>query len=154
MKLLTELFEYQKKAVEKLSRVKVGALYMEMGTGKTRTALELAQMRLEAGKVKQILWLCPFSVQKDLPELLSEHAEDFESQIRIAGIESLSNSLRIACELLDYATSNPTFLIVDESLLVKYILSKGYTMYDDHVFCHADYDAIYGLSVDSRWYEV
>lgn len=119
MKLTTELFDYQRAAVDKLLHVKVGALYMEMGTGKTRTALELVQRRIEAGKVKQVLWLCPYSVQKDLPELLHEHAEEFEEQIRIAGIESLSGSLRLNRELREYVLSAPTYLIVDESLLVK-----------------------------------
>lgn len=119
MRLLTELYPYQQAAVEKLSKVKVGALYMEMGTGKTRTALELIQRRLEAGKVRQVLWLCPFSVSRDLPELLAEHAADFERQIRIAGIESLSSSTRLWTELRDYVKASPTYLVVDESLLVK-----------------------------------
>lgn len=119
MRLLTDLYDYQAQAVDKLSRVKVGALYMEMGTGKTRTALELIQRRLQAGKVQQALWMCPYSVSRDLPELLAEHAEDFESVIRIAGIESLSNSTRIYGELLCYVRRKPTFLVVDESLLVK-----------------------------------
>ena len=119
MKLITKLFPYQEEAVQKLSKVKVGALYMEMGTGKTRTALELIQRRLETGKVSQVLWLCPYSVTKDLPELLSEHAEGFEEQIKIAVIESLSNSDRIYLELIQYVQSAPTFLVVDESLLVK-----------------------------------
>ena len=119
MRLLTELYPYQREAVEKLSKVKVGALYMEMGTGKTRTALELIQRRLEAGKVSQVLWLCPFSVSRDLPELLAEHAEGFEDQIRIAGIESLSSSTRLWAQLRDYVQAAPTYLVVDESLLVK-----------------------------------
>jgi len=54
MQLKTKLYEHQKKAVEKLQRIKVGALYMEMGTGKTRTALELAAKRYNAGKVGRI----------------------------------------------------------------------------------------------------
>ena len=119
MKLTTELYDYQSQAVDKLMRVKVGALYMEMGTGKTRTALELIQRRLQAGKVCQVLWLCPYSVSRDLPELLSEHAEGAENIIRVAGIESLSNSTRIYDQLLRYVCSAPTFLVIDESLLVK-----------------------------------
>lgn len=119
MKLITELFPYQRAAVEKLAKVKVGALYMEMGTGKTRTALELIRRRLDAGKVRQVLWLCPYSVQRDLPELLGEHAEGFDEVIRIAGIESLSGSLRLWQELMDYVQAAPTYLVVDESLLVK-----------------------------------
>jgi SNF2 family DNA or RNA helicase len=119
MRLITSLFDYQRAAVDKLLHVKVGALYMEMGTGKTRTALELIQARLDAGKVKQVLWLCPYSVQCDLPELLSEHAEAFEEQIKIAGIESLSSSMRLNAELRVYVQQAPTYLVVDESLLVK-----------------------------------
>lgn len=119
MKLTTQLFDYQRAAVDKLLHVKVGALYMEMGTGKTRTALELIHRRLEAGKVKQVLWLCPFSVQRDLPELLNEHAEEFENEIRIAGIESLSSSVRLNRELREYIAKAETYLVVDESLLVK-----------------------------------
>ena len=119
MKLLTELFPYQRDAADKLSHVKVGALYMEMGTGKTRTALEIIQRRHEAGKVTQVLWLCPYSVVNDLPELLAEHVEDFLPICRICGIESLSNSNRIYNELLLYVSLAPTHLVVDESLLVK-----------------------------------
>lgn len=119
MRLITDLYGYQRAAVEKLSHVKVGALYMEMGTGKTRTALELIQRRLETGKVRQVLWLCPYSVQRDLPELLAEHAQGFEPEIRIAGIESLSGSLRLWREMMEYVQAAPTYLVVDESLLVK-----------------------------------
>ena len=86
MKLLTDLYDYQREAVEKLSHVKVGALYMEMGTGKTRTALELIRRRLAAGKVSQVLWLCPYSVSRGLPELLREPASGWEGEIRNPGM--------------------------------------------------------------------
>lgn len=119
MTLKTELYPYQNEAVKKLTNVKIGALYMEMGTGKTRTALELIKIRLDAAKVKQVLWLCPFSCVKDLPELLSEHVSDFLHICKIVGIESLSTSVRINEELDKYVSSAPTYLIVDESLLVK-----------------------------------
>jgi hypothetical protein len=36
------LFDNQIAAIEKLSRLKVGALFMEPGTGKTRTAREFS----------------------------------------------------------------------------------------------------------------
>ena len=50
MHLKTTLYDYQRKAADKLSNLRVGALYLDMGTGKTRVALELAQRRLTAGK--------------------------------------------------------------------------------------------------------
>ena len=46
MKFKTELLDHQRKAVDKLKKLKVGALFMEQGTGKTRTALELINIRL------------------------------------------------------------------------------------------------------------
>ena len=33
MRLITEMYSHQIKAVEKLKRIKIGAAYMEMGTG-------------------------------------------------------------------------------------------------------------------------
>ena len=45
MNLKTEIFDYQNKAVEKLLPIRVGALFMEMGTGKTRTAIEIVHKR-------------------------------------------------------------------------------------------------------------
>lgn len=119
MRLITELYQHQREAADKLERVKVGALYMEMGTGKTRTALELISRRLDTGKVRQVLWLCPYSIVPDMPELLEEHAEGAMEVCRLCGIESLSNSLRIYRDLLEYVEAAPTYLVVDESLLVK-----------------------------------
>ena len=54
MELLTPLLPHQRPAVEKLRTIKVGALYMEMGTGKTRTALDLIAQRL--GVLPRIIW--------------------------------------------------------------------------------------------------
>ena len=39
-KLTTTAYAHQRAAIEKLSQLKVGALFMDMGTGKPRTALE------------------------------------------------------------------------------------------------------------------
>ena len=54
----------------KIEKVKVGALFMEQGTGKTITALELCRLRLKAGKVTHILWLCPCSTKQNLKDEL------------------------------------------------------------------------------------
>ena len=117
----TELFQYQHEAVEKLLPLRIGALYMEMGTGKTRTALELIQRRLDAGKLRRVLWLCPCSVKDNLAADLDKHAEDWREVIRIEGIESLSASDRLYLELLK---SDFQMAIVDESNLVKNFFAK------------------------------
>ena len=65
MEFLTDLLPHQVSAVDKLKKLKVGALFMEQGTGKTRTALELVQIRLNKGKIDHVLWLCPCSVKEN-----------------------------------------------------------------------------------------
>lgn len=120
MTFVTELYEHQRKAVEKLSGIKVGALYMEMGTGKTRTALELIARRIHAGKVDHVLWLCPCSVKKTIERDISKHLghEDL-SLFDICGLETLSSSTRENVRLLQLVQSKRCFLVVDESNLVK-----------------------------------
>ena len=119
MKLLTELLPHQREAVTKLSKIKVGALYLEQGTGKTRTTLSLIQPRLEKGKVDVILWLCPCSVKKNLKEDLAYHCGEMPEEIVVRGIESLSSSDRLYMMLLRLVTTHRVFLVVDESNLVK-----------------------------------
>ena len=119
MKFLTDLYNYQKKAVDKLSKIKVGALYMEQGTGKTRTALELINLRLAADKVNAVLWMCPCSVKNNLKEDIIRHLGYIPRNLIIKGIESLSNSDRLYLQLLEMVKQYRTYLIVDESNLVK-----------------------------------
>lgn len=123
MKIKTSLLPYQEEGVKKLLPLRVGALYMEMGTGKTRTALELIQKRLEKGKIQKVLWLCPCSVKENIKADLEKHSEGWEQVIRIEGIESLSQSDRLYLKLMKYVTQK-TMVIVDESNLVKNFFAK------------------------------
>ena len=123
MKIKTSLLPYQEEGVKKLLPLRVGALYMEMGTGKTRTALEIIAKRLEKKKIDKVLWLCPCSVKANIKADLEKHSEGWEQVIRIAGIESLSQSDRLYLKLMKYV--NPkTMVIVDESNLVKNFFAK------------------------------
>lgn len=121
MILKTKLYKYQSKAVDKLSKLKVGALYMEQGTGKTRTALEIIKNKMSKGKVEVVLWLCPCSVKNNLREDIEKHTgqKPSENNIIIKGIESLSNSDRLYLQLLELVKNYKVYLIVDESNLVK-----------------------------------
>ena len=117
MTLRTALYPHQAQAVDKLLGLRIGALYMEMGTGKTRTALEFIHRRLTAGKIRRVLWLCPCSVKGNLLRDIDKHAEN-AACIRVEGIESLSGSARLAADLHAWCGED-TMLIVDESNLVK-----------------------------------
>ena len=120
MEIITDLYEHQKKAIEKLKKIKVGALYMEQGTGKTRTALELIKIKLDARKIDKILWLCPCSVKENLRRDIIKHTgNDQKELITICGIETLSSSLKWNLKLLEFVEKNNVYLIVDESNLVK-----------------------------------
>ena len=114
------LLPHQEKAVEKLKGIKVGALFMEQGTGKTITAATLCDMRISKGKVDRILWLCPCSVKENLKvELEKQCTDDFLEKVIICGIETLSSSIRANIRLLELVTTYRVFLVVDESLLIK-----------------------------------
>ena len=91
---------------------------MEMGTGKTRTALELINIRLEDEKVDHVLWLCPCSVKENLRRDIIKHAGSTQG-ITVCGIETLSSSIRENVRLLKLVQSKRVFLVVDESNLVK-----------------------------------
>lgn len=120
--MLTELYPHQQKAVNKLIHLKVGALYMEQGTGKTRTTLELIERRLKAGKADCALWLCPCSTKKNLREDIEYHTgkeSKLSRNIVIRGIESLSSSDRLYLQLRELVSTHQVYLIVDESTLVK-----------------------------------
>ena len=118
MYLKNQLYPYQKQAVEKLKKVKVGALFMEQGTGKTITALELIRLRLERKKVNKVIWLCPCSAKSNTKEELRKHIDlEFLSYIVICGIETLSNSTQTLFYLNDITKKYNCFFVVDESLL-------------------------------------
>lgn len=109
---------HQQACVDKLMRLKVSALYMEMGTGKTRCIIEMAYHRLQAGKITHVVWLCPCSVKKSLEYELKKHISD-ASFVTICGIETLSSSDRAFLELRDLIQKEKVYFIVDESNLVK-----------------------------------
>ena len=116
---MTNLLPYQEQAVEKLKGLKVGALYMEQGTGKTRTALEIVKTRLNAGKCDVVLWLCPCSVKQNLREDIIKHLGEFPDSILIKGIESISSSDKLTALLYELVQAHTVMLIVDESNMVK-----------------------------------
>lgn len=105
----------QELAFEKLSKLKVGALFMEMGTGKTKVALDLINSK--AHKVDYVLWICPFSIKN---EIEAERLKWYPGiDLEIIGVESIGSSDRIYLEILEKCKNNKTFIVVDESLKIK-----------------------------------
>lgn len=131
MRLLTSLMPHQESAADKLAPLRVGALFMDMGTGKSRTAIELAYRR--AGRCRRVLWFVPVSLIETTRREVLKHVADttvraFKESTRlgkipeahwyIIGIESMSTSRRTllaAASLVD----DSTMMIVDESSYIK-----------------------------------
>lgn len=103
----------QVKAIDKLNAVKCGALFMEAGTGKTRSALTL----IKNTDTDYILWFTPFQTKENLQAEINKWGG---LDCDIVGIESIQNSDRIYLELTHkLEQSKKAFIVVDESLKIK-----------------------------------
>lgn len=110
----------QELAFEKLSKLKVGALFMEMGTGKTKVALDLINSKLH--KVDYVLWICPCSIKNEIEAERLKWYPDL--QLDIVGVESISQSDRIYLETFKKVVNSKCFIVVDESLKIKNLTAK------------------------------
>ena len=132
----TALLHHQVEATAKLLPSRVGALFMEMGTGKSRTAIELARIRQTKNKIDCVVWFCPVSLKRHIRREIIKHTNCTEKDIYlfddkttedsvsqncqwyIIGIESISSSNRTlysAVQIID----ERTMVIVDESTYIK-----------------------------------
>ena len=93
---------------------------MEMGTGKTKVALDLINSK--SNKIDYILWICPFSIKN---EIIKERDKWYPSmKIDVVGCETIGSSDRTYLEILKKVTTSKTFIVVDESLKIKNINAK------------------------------
>lgn len=129
---LTDLLPHQVPAVEKLLPIKLGALFMDMGTGKTRCAIELAVRR--QARTSKVVWFCPVSLKLTIATEIRKHSAGEDIYIfddttsayslpdafwYIVGIESMSQSDRVVLAV-DRLVDSDTFVIVDESSYIKW----------------------------------
>lgn len=129
----TSLLKHQQLAVRKLERLKVGALFMEMGTGKTRTYLELGMNKIMKEKAERLVILCPVSalyhtadeVRKHTHAGISVHTGCYSEPIRqvnIIGIESMSTSISALNKLSEMMKG--AVCVLDESHMLKNLDAK------------------------------
>ena len=105
----------QNKAKNHLEGWKVGALFMEAGTGKTRVALEI----VNGSPCDAVVWIGPLrTIQNTKDEVVKWGG--FRMPVFYCGIESIQASDRIYMNLLEEIMmfENP-FVVVDESLKIK-----------------------------------
>lgn len=129
----TALYSWQQRAVDKLLPARVAGLIMDMGTGKTRTAIEFA--RLRQAKISRVVWFCPVSLKETAEQEIRKHTDCQPCDIltfnertgqkhlperfwNIIGLESMSSSDRVTMAAASLIDEN-TFVIVDESSYIK-----------------------------------
>lgn len=124
---------HQLAASDKLQALRVGALFQDPGTGKTRTAIELAARRQH--RIHRVVWLAPVAAKETIRHEILKHttcaAGDvnvFSDRTRsdrlpqafwhVIGLESLSSSDRTtlaAHALID----DRTLVVADESDMLR-----------------------------------
>lgn len=110
----------QRTAIDKLREWKVGALFMEPGTGKTRVALSLVNSTECTG----VYWLGPLRTL-DSVKAEADKWGGFRAPVTYRGVESIGASERIYLELYEHIKSEPSpFIVVDESLKIKNARAK------------------------------
>lgn len=121
LKTIPSLTYGQNKAKEHLSDWKVGALFMEAGTGKTRVAVEIVRR----SPCDACFWIGPLNTirtRNGVPSVADEVElwGGFGIPTYYTGIESIQSSDRLWLDLLDTISEyrNP-FVVVDESLKIK-----------------------------------
>jgi len=109
----------QQEAFEKFSNLKVGALFMKQGTGKTRVAIEL----IKSTDCDFVLFLCPFSTKYNLKAEIDKWG--LERPFEIVGYETLSSSDRTYLRLMALQKQyHKIFIVADESVFIKNHTSK------------------------------
>lgn len=130
----TSLMPHQVPAVDKMLPTRVGGLFMDMGTGKTRVAIELMARRQQ--RIRRAIVYCPVSLKETWAAEIAKHTDCPETAVNvfddktngrnlprdtfwhIIGIESVSSSNRVAVAAHDLTTTE-TAVIVDESSYIK-----------------------------------
>jgi len=117
---MNQLTKQQQAAIQHLHEWRVGALFMEPGTGKTRAAMTLAN----STPATDLFWVGPLRTL-DAIKVEAEKWGGFAMKAHYYGVESLSGSDRIYFELLsEVESSQVPMVIVDESLKIKNAQAK------------------------------
>ena len=112
---MKDLTAQQQAAIQHLNEWRVGALFMEPGTGKTRTAVKL----VNSSPCSDVVWIGPLRTLAGVRSEV-ERWGGFKSPASYYGVESLSGSDRIYLELVGCVErSKEPFVVVDESLKIK-----------------------------------
>ena len=112
---MTTLTQQQQAAIQHLNEWRVGALFMEPGTGKTRAAMTLAN----STPATWLLWVGPLRTLSSI-KAEAEKWGGFKIPVSYYGVESIGQSDRIYLEALNLVEkAKIPMVIIDESLKIK-----------------------------------
>jgi len=134
MQITTELLPHQTVAVTKMLPTRIGALFMDMGTGKSLVTLELATIRQD--KWDRLFWFAPCALKETIYQEILKHTDappedialwgervtddhlPLSARFHIIGIETMSASDRTVLAYASIVTEQ-SFVVVDESSYIK-----------------------------------
>lgn len=103
----------QLKAFNKFKKLKIGALFMEMGSGKTKVAIDL----INYNNVDLALFVVPFSSKNNLEKEINKWS--LNCKYLIIGYETISSSDFRYLEALNLIQDKKVFIVADESTFIK-----------------------------------
>lgn len=129
------LTEQQEGAFQKFKELRVGALFMEQGTGKTRVTLEL----IRETDSDLVIFFCPCSTKNNLQAEIDKWG--ISKEYFIFGYETVSSSDTTYLKILDMVQNKRVFIVADESIFIKNENSKRYRRLMD-IAKHSQYRLI------------
>ena len=103
----------QIQAFEKFKKLKVGALFLKMGTGKTRIAIEL----VDYNKCDLLVYIVPFSTLNNIEKEFIKW--NLSTPYILIGYETIQASDKKYLDLLNEIDNKKVFIIADESIFIK-----------------------------------
>lgn len=103
----------QQAAFDKFKKLKVGALFMKMGSGKTKVALDLVKYN----NVDFLLYITPFSTKQNIQNEIDKWK--INCNYDVVGYETIQSSDVQFLKLLDKLKNKTNFIIADESIFIK-----------------------------------
>lgn len=117
-------FNYQQQAFDKLSKLKAGILFMSMGTGKTKVAVDLIISK--QNNIDCIIWIAPASLirSQSYQDEIKKWSGNLSKPIYFFTIESIGSSDNKFLEIIELANKQESFCVVDESITIKNAMAK------------------------------
>lgn len=103
----------QQIAFNKFKELKVGALFMKMGTGKTKVAIDLVNYN----NVELMIYICPFSTKDNLEKEIKKW--NINCEYVLIGYETIQTSDKQYLSLISKMKNKKCFVIADESIFIK-----------------------------------